>query len=191
MPISGIDISIAVLVFLVAFVRFGILPGKDDMDDQLRSGFHSNDFTRHALDMLKGAPEPEINGKTKEGWEKEWGIVGAIEHLKGLGWSTYQWRFWDGAAAERHPNLTCFAEFFGPYYHGYLRGDGPDVATAVQHCLESAQKMAACQRHGFLVRYNNGLIQCRHCGFNGHSTQVETLMSQVSNLQIHNPKNGS
>jgi ribosomal protein L37AE/L43A len=156
-------------------------------------GFHSNDFERHALDILENKT-PKINGKTKAEWEEEFDIVGAIVHLKNLGWSHYQWRYWTPETIakmkeEKQVDFTCFAEFFGPYYHGYLRGDGPDVKTAVMQCLARAQKMAKCERqngHQYLVRYGNGLIQCDKCGFNGFSSQVSTLITEVDNLKIHN-----
>ena len=54
--------------------------------------------------------------------------VGAIEHLKGLGWTNYQWRYVaqeriDKNVVEFGHRMGCFAEFFSPHYHGYLRGE--------------------------------------------------------------------
>jgi hypothetical protein len=154
--------------------------------------FHSKDF-RYCLGNLES--EPQIGGKTQAQWEANFNAVGAIEHLKGLGWSNYQWRYVsseriDKNVAEFGHKLGCFAEFFGPCYHGYLRGDGDTVAAAIIVCLNRAQKMAECEvrtGHTYDVPtgYNNGFIRCELCGFNGFTPQVDSLKSTVRNLQIH------
>src|ERR1017187_9803931 len=153
-----------------------------------RVSFHSRDFeTLESMSIMTDGPVPKIHGRTQQEWEKEWGITGGIEHLKGLGWSVYQWRYYSPPAAGGAQKPACFAEFFGPYYHGYLRGDGLDVKTSVLECVNQGQKMAKCERkngHQYLIRCGNGLIECSRCHFNGYSTQVETLMSQVRNLGI-------
>jgi len=96
-----------------------------------------------------------------------------------------------GANYQREPPIfrICFAEFFGPHYHGYLRGDGLRFLDAVNICVQLGQKMARCERrngHDYLVRRGNGLIECQKCHFHGYSTQVETLQSEARNLRIHN-----
>jgi hypothetical protein len=155
-----------------------------------RVSFHSRDFeTLESMSIMTDGPVPKIHGRTQQEWEKEWGITGGIEHLKGLGWSVYQWRYYSPPTAGGAQKPACFAEFFGPYYHGYLRGDGLDVKTSVLECVNQGQKMAKCERkngHQYLIRCGNGLIECPRCHFNGYSTQVETLMSQVRNLGIRN-----
>ena len=154
--------------------------------------FHSKDF-RYSLGLDQG--DPKIAGQTKAEWEARFDAVGAIEHLKGLGWSNYQWRYVAPPVITRVEgqlgyHMSCFAEFFSPHYHGYLRGDGDTVNAAIMVCLNRAQKMAACEirtGHTFQVRpkYTNGLVHCTACGFNGFSPQVESLKRTVEHLQIH------
>jgi hypothetical protein len=154
--------------------------------------FHSKDF-RYRLGDLEG--DPKIAGKTQAEWEASLDAVGAIEHLKGLGWTNYQWRYVaqeriDKNVVEFGHRMGCFAEFFSPHYHGYLRGDGDTVATAILVCLNRAQKMAQCEirvGHKYIVppKYTNGFVRCELCGFNGFTPQVQSLESTVGNLKIH------
>lgn len=134
-----------------------------------------------------------INGKTQAEWEAEWNVAGEIEHLKGLGWESYQWRFVpaeDCKTVERKDGSTrirgCFAEFFSTFFHGYLRGDGVTVYEAVNQCLNRAQKFAACRHHEYATMkgYSNGLIACKFCGFNGHTTLVEALQRYADDLKL-------
>ena len=157
--------------------------------DMSTVSFHSADFDRlDAMSFMNDCQIPQIHGKTKNGWETEWGIVGGIEHLKGLGWSIYQWRYRPPLMTENTQRPMCFAEFFGPHYHGYLRGNGLTVSDAVTECIQQAQRMAKCERrngHNYLIRFANGLIECPKCHFHGYSTQVQTLQSEARNLRIH------
>lgn len=132
---------------------------------------HSNDFS-HKLDG-------QIDGKTQKEWETEFGILGFLAHMEGLGWSTYQWRYSDPATAQPSTfnRKPCFVEFFSQYYHGYLRGDGDTVREAVERCVNIAQRYAQCERkpgrgHEYVPfrrgkngeEYTNGLLMCKHCG---------------------------
>lgn len=141
---------------------------------------HSNDFDQ---------PWRKIKSSTKEDIEKEQNIIGMIAHLKKLGWSNYQWNLKEENS--QFKGLSNFAEFFAPYYHGYLRGDSEEsLYEAVKSCLNEAQKFTACEvRTGHKYRerpkYENGLCVCKHCGFNGFSPQINTLKSEVFNLRIH------
>ena len=149
--------------------------------------FHSKDF-RYRIGDLEG--DPKIAGKTKAEWEEGLDAVGAIEHLKGLGWSDYQWRYSAAEYMAKHPGMGCFAEFFSPHYHGYLRGDGATVGAAISICLNRAQKMAQCEirvGHKYIVppKYTNGFVQCELCGFNGFTPQVDTLKRTIEHLRIH------
>ena len=138
-----------------------------------RISFHSRDFeTLDTMSFLTDGLDPKIHGHTQQEWEKQWGIIGGIEHLKGLGWSVYHWRYYSPPAAGGAQKPACFAEFFGPYYHGYLRGDGLDVKTAILECVNQGQKIAKCERrngHQHLVKYDSGLIECPRRHFNGYS----------------------
>ena len=144
---------------------------------------HSKDFTYQY--------EQKIDGKTKEDWEKEWELEGVIEHLHSLGWERYQWNFESEEELEEFPNCTHFAEFFSPYYHGYLRGDSKtSLKEAMEVCLNTAQRYAQCETktgHEYITSpgYSNGLIECRFCGFHGYSPQIDTLKKQIENLEIH------
>ena len=158
--------------------------------DLSKVSFHSADFERMtAMSFINEGAEPQIHGKSRDGWETEWAVVGGIEHLKTLGWSISQWRYKAPTISENLEIPHCFAEFFGPHYHGYLRGDGLTVLDAVNICVQLGQKMARCERrngHDYLVRRGGGLIECQKCHFHGYSNQVETLQSEARNLRIHN-----
>lgn len=169
----------------------------------MNNGFHSNDFNGFGLRTEK------IDERTREEWEQEFGIVGLVNHLSGLGWSRYQWRFVPpekqaaskaafeakhGKAPRRE--FECFAEFFSPYFHGYLRGDGPTVREAVEECVNTAQRYATCGNttgHAYVPykhggkgeEYTNGLIMCRHCGFCGHTTLIEAMKTENENLRLY------
>lgn len=161
----------------------------------------------HSRDFLPGLRD-KIDGKDQAEWEKELGVTGVIQHLDGLGWTQYQWNYQSIEDHEKHlkeyeaqhgpvsrRDRACFAEFFSPYYNGYLRGDGLTVRAAIESCLTTAQRFAGCeQRIGheyvpFKVRddgeeYDNGLIMCKHCGFNGFSTLVKSLRQQLDHMRI-------
>jgi hypothetical protein len=153
-------------------------------------GFHSKDFR---IDFADIAAPPKIAGLTQAEWETRFESVGAIEHLKELGWSNYQWRYTSPEQIAKNElafgyKLGCFAEFFSPYYHGYLRGDGDTLNAAIMACLNRAQKMAECEirtHHQYKVRPMQGYVTCELCGFNGFSPQVQTLRQSNDNLQSH------
>lgn len=133
-----------------------------------------------------------IDGKDLKEWESEFGLKGMIKHLHSLGWENYQWNY-EKTITESYQ--THFAEFFSPYYHGMLRGDSKEsVADAIEKCLNRAQKYNQCEQkkgHEFKpyqrpngTVYDNGLIECKHCGFNGYSGMVDNLKQQVEMLEI-------
>lgn len=160
----------------------------------------------HSRDFMPGLRD-QIDGRSREEWEKHFEVVGLIEHLKNLGWHQYQWNYVSVEDHEKHlagfeakhgpvkfRDHACFAEFFSEYYNGYLRGDGLTVRQAIEKCLTTAQRYAGCeQRTGheyvpYKVRdgkeYDNGLVMCKHCGFNGFSTLVKTLQQKIDHYRI-------
>lgn len=142
----------------------------------------------------------KIEGKTQREWEDNLGMVGIINHLNDLGWKTYQWRYQDTLVddkkreeymeryGDRINNLTHFAEFFSPYYNGYLRGDSKSsLREAMENCLNEAQGYLNCENnagHSFVPykrkgkEYDNGLIECSKCGFNGYTSLVGILEAE-------------
>ena len=151
----------------------------------------------HSNNIMEESKLIEMENKLK--------IKGIINHLKELGWDSYQRRYEEGLSQgseediktfkKRFKYVTHFAEFFSEKYNGMLRGDSKNsLREAVEKCLNRAQKYCACeQRKGHeyvpyknkkdLKEYDNGLVMCKHCGFNGYTNIIKDTERQISTLE--------
>lgn len=139
---------------------------------------HSDDFYEYG---------EIIDGKTKEEWEKEFGIKESIYSLHKLGWERYQWNIESEEDIQEDEYYTHFAEFFSPYYNGYLRGDSrTSLKEATEQCLGIAQRYATCENrtgHEYITKTNSSYASCKHCGFDGFSTGIQKLQSKIQYLK--------
>lgn len=155
-----------------------LLMNSANLPDLLKTPVHSKDL------ILRGIDKSEI--------EEALGIRGYLEHLKNIGWDEYQWRYYPddfsvSTAQDERP--VRFVEVFGSRYKGYIRGNSRiSLLDACKSSLHQAQKFAQCEMqngHDYepYQGYSNGLMACKHCGFNGYNTLTGIDRSMISNLE--------
>lgn len=108
-------------------------------------------------------------------YEKTLNILGIKNQLKDLGWVRWQWRYGE---------KKSFVEVFSTVYNGYLRGDDKSLYEACVKVLNRAQNFAKCERtkgHKYepMKNYDNGMIECVHCGFWGYAPEFKRLKDDL------------
>jgi hypothetical protein len=123
--------------------------------------------------------------------EEVTGIVAHIQHLSGLGWDVCQWRYINPESMKKMITFTHFIEVFGDSYASYIRADSREsLLDAATKAVATAQKWTQCERtngghHYAPYRgFNNGLMACTKCGFNGYSGMIEVAERKIEQLAI-------
>lgn len=129
--------------------------------------------------------------KLKE-YEKEKGVLGYIEFLKDNGWNSYQWNDETEESLKKYKYQTCFLEVFGDNYNGYIRTDSKkDLEDCFKKAIDIVMKYNKCENtyngHEFenYKNYENGLMVCKKCGFNGYSSIFKSLNQTIDDYKIH------
>lgn len=150
--------------------------------------FHSKEFDMHPDGMhINGVRQLIDRGQV----ELALGIAGHIKHLSAAGWDFCQWQYRPYSSMESRPTFTYFMEFFGDAYASYIRTDSREsLLDAGTKAVATVQKWAQCERteggHNYAPHkgFNNGLMVCTKCGFNGYSGMIEVAERKIEQLAI-------